>query len=219
MTVIPQPRILLRMSEQYSDQRTWLEGLLARFRLTPTELARRADLNPSTLTRFLQPGGRDGHELSARTVRKIEQALNLSAENEQHAFAPGFAESEAKHLQSLDSLTADVRAAALALKAGRNGVDLWEIRSDTLEGIRLHQGDIAVVDMNVTPDARDRVCVQIYDHSRGTAKTVFRLYEPPFLLAGGTDRPEIADGRNVAIVGVVVASLSPRRPETISSAA
>lgn len=209
MTIIPHPRIVALMLPPADDQQAWLESLLKRHDLTATELARRAELNPSTLTRFLQPGGREGHELSARTIRKIKDALRLP---DQPALQPGggLSEPEARLLPNAEQLPIEIQIAAKALTAGRNGVDLWHVRSSGLENIRLSRGDIAIVDLNADPRPRDRVCAQVYDHQLGTASTVFRLWEPPYLLSGGTGRPEVPDGRNVVIVGVVIATLSPR---------
>jgi hypothetical protein len=219
MTVIHSQRIFTRMADPNTDQREWLNGLLRRFGLTATELARRAELNPSTLTRFLQPGGREGHELSARTIRKIEESLNLARDAAGPVLLSGFSESEARQLTSMEGVPPDIRAAAAALKAGRNGVDVWEIRSSGLEAIRLYAGDLVIVDLNAQVMPRDRVCAQVYDHARGTARTVFRLWEPPYLLAGSTERPDVVDGRNVVIAGVVIAALSPRNLLHVAPAA
>ncbi len=61
----------------------------------------------------------------------------------------------------------------------------------------------------------DVVCAQVYDWARGKAETVFRLYEPPYLLSSTTDpkllRPLVVDDDVVMIKGVVVASLRSRR--------
>lgn len=208
MTFIHSPPISGFMRGYDDDQRRWLEDLLEGMGVTATELARRAGLDPSTLTRFLQ-GDRDGHMLSARTVRKIEKV----AQTRRHTGA-GFAEEEARPLTADAEPAALLRAAVLAMKGGRNGIDPWQVATDDLEGIRLFRDDILMVDLNATPVAGDIVCAQIYDWAGSRARTVFRLYEPPFLISGAASgasrRPETADGRNVSIRGVVVARLSAR---------
>lgn len=209
MTVMLHQRTIVHMVLPEEDQQAWLMGLLKRYDLTATELARRAELNPSTLTRFLQPGGREGHELSARTIRKIKDSLHL-ADQSTNSVSGASIQPEARLITNTDQLPAEIQVAARALTTGRNGVDLWHIQSAGLDPIRLARGDIAIVDLNAEPRSRDRVCAQIYDHPSGTASTVFRLWEPPYLLSGGIGRPEVPDGRNVVIIGVVIATLTPR---------
>lgn len=197
------------MASYDHDQRRWLEDILVRHNLTATELARRAGLDPSTLTRFMT-GGRDGHMLSQRTIRKIESA---TAERREKQTA-GFAEDEGRPVAPETMGGSPLQAAIEAMRAGRNGVDPWLVSSADLEGIRIFQDDILMVDLNAEPTAGDIVCAQVYDWPTGRARTVFRLYEPPFLLSGniysGARRPEAVDGRNVVIRGVVVARLSAR---------
>jgi hypothetical protein len=58
------------------------------------------------------------------------------------------------------------------------------------------------------------VCAQVYDMG-GRAKTVFRIFEHPFLVAASIDpslhRPLLIDNRAIMVRGVVVASMRPRR--------
>jgi transcriptional regulator with XRE-family HTH domain len=203
------------MSNSEDDQKTWLEELLVKHSITATELARRADIHPSTLTRFLSPEGRDGHVLSIRTIRKIEKTLQHSPTEQRLREMAHFAEPEARPYE-LDGIEASpVRAALQALKTGRNGVEIWEIGNDTLEGIRLFRGDLLTVDNNAIAMPGDIVCAQKYDRAnRGRPETIFRLYEPPFLLTGSMDpelrKPLAVDGQNVIVTGVVVARFSPR---------
>ncbi len=196
------------MSGFDADQRRWLRNLLEKHNLNATDLARRAGLNPSTLTRFLQ-GERDGHMLSQRTVKKIEEVTSRSAPPSRSSFE------EDAHLYDPAAVSGSFLYAAIeAMKSGRNGLDAWVIGTDDLEGIRLYRGDVLLVDQNVEAKAGDLVCAQIVDWKSNTARTAFRLYQPPYLLAGSLSprlrQPEVPDGRNITIRGVVMARLSPR---------
>ena len=97
----------------------------------------------------------------------------------------------------------------------RNGVDPWVLRSNALLSIGYLPGDVMLVDLNERPRAHDVVCAQVYDWVRSRAQTVFRLYEPPYLLASTTDqavlRPLVVDDNVVVVKGVVTASIRPRR--------
>jgi hypothetical protein len=58
------------------------------------------------------------------------------------------------------------------------------------------------------------VCAQLYRWSEGRADTVFRLYEPPYLVAMTRDaelrKPALVDNDRVIIKGVVILTLRPR---------
>lgn len=207
MTFFHRPPITGFMTGYDQDQRQWIQRILDRQGITPTELARRAGLDPSTLTRFMG-GERDGHMLSARTVRKIEKVAEPRETKREEA------REEAVPYVAGGMPPSATSAAIAAIKAGRNGVDAWVVSTDDLESLRIFNADILIVDFNAEPRVGDIVCAQIYDWQKGGAKTVFRLYEPPFLLSGSmataARRPEAVDGRNVQIRGVVVARLSGR---------
>lgn len=147
--------------------------------------------------------------LSARTVRKIEQAISTRPTR----LAP-IVDDDAHPLTPENEPAAILRAAVTAMKGGHASVEALQVQSDDLQGIRLFRGDILMVDTNATPKAGDIVCAQMFDMSIGRPRTILRLYDPPYLLSGGTShvarRPETADGRTVTIIGVVIARLSAR---------
>jgi hypothetical protein len=55
------------------------------------------------------------------------------------------------------------------------------------------------------------VCAQVYQWPSGTAQTVFRIFEPPYLVAATDDpterRPLLIDNNQVTVKGVVTQSL------------
>lgn len=79
------------MDPQQIAQRELVRTMLARTGLTPTELARKAGLTPSTLTRFLN--GQVKHALSARTLDALSAASLVPV---------GYVAPEISHPQSAD---------------------------------------------------------------------------------------------------------------------
>jgi hypothetical protein len=80
-----------------------------------------------------------------------------------------------------------------------------------LQGVR--PGDIVIIDRAATPKAGDLVAAQVID---GTdVRTIYRLYQPPNLVAAGFDpasvRPELVDGERVSIAGVMTDLLRKRQ--------
>ncbi len=181
-----------------------------------TELAARAGLDPSTLSRFLS-GGRSGHALRGSTIHKLEAISGLSfgpkhAAATDDSGATGFAEPEAVPLSMAE--TNPLRQAIEALSRGRSNVDPWTLKSRALEGAGYRPGDILLVALGETPMQGDLVCAQIYDWTKGRAETVFRLFQPPYLVAATTDtnlmRPFVVDDGAVSIKGVVLHTLRER---------
>lgn len=206
MTAISTALRLRSMNGPDTDQRVWLEDLLRRLNVTATELARRAELNPSTLTRFLNADRSEGHTLTFRTIRKIEDAVRLAQPKRPSTYSD-----EGRPFDFL-AAPAAISGAVNAIMNGRNACDPWEITTKELQGICIALGDVVLVDLNETPAPGDVVCAQIYDGP--VTRTVFRLYEPPFLLTGSamgnSRRPIIVDNTNAVVRGVVIAVIKPR---------
>jgi hypothetical protein len=100
---------------------------------------------------------------------------------------------------------------ALPLTSRMPNADLWEIRGRALDLAGLLPGDVVAVDLGRSEfKTGDVVCAQIYDWQKGSATTVFRIYEPPYLVALSTDpqhrKPVLVDGEQVLLKGRVVAS-------------
>lgn len=201
-----------------SEQRAYLVRVMDRTGWSQTELAARAGLDPSTLSRFLS-GNRQGHALRSSTIRKIESVSGIATAAQSAANAPpaaGFAEPEALpfDLSRKGANTSVTAAAIAALMNGCNNLDAWTLHSRALESAGYRPGDILLVGLNETPVAGDVVCAQIYDWTTGKAETVFRLFHPPYLIAATSDpallRPHVVDDAKVTIKGVVVNSLRGR---------
>lgn len=191
-------------------QRRWLSKVIDETGKTPTEIARLGGINPSTLTRF-RNDARHGGALSPVTIGVISERTGIPIDPEAlsrplpPARPGGFREREAEpYVASSGDPLAD---AVTSFIAGRVGVDPWTLRTRALEYEGFRPGDVVIVNLNGTPRPGDVVCVQIYDFANGRAQTVFRLYEPPFLIGSGPDeavrKPRRADEDSVAIKGVV----------------
>lgn len=74
-------------------------------------------------------------------------------------------------------------------------------------------GDILLLDRSLTkPKAGKAVCAEIYNLQDETRETVFRAWDPPYLMIATNDpkvprTPIYVDGEKVAILGTVVRSL------------
>lgn len=195
------------------DQRHYIQTVMQRTGWTQSELASRAGLDPSTLSRFLT-GDREGHALRASTIQKIEAVSGIGFG--MSAPAPpaveGFAAPEAEPIR-LDS-SSPLDAVVAALTRGRNNVDPWTLRSRALEGAGYRPGDILLVALDETPLAGDVVCAQLYDWTSNRAETVFRIFQPPYLVAASPDpglmRPHVVDDGAVQIKGVVINTIRNR---------
>jgi hypothetical protein len=192
-------------------QRDWLQRIVREHGVKPTPLAKAAGVAATTLTRKLN----DPHDtaiLSELSVARIAAHLGIPAPNFLTDDEPrGFAEGEAALWQAED--THDPVAAAIAAMTG--GVlhkVAWELRSEALLYESYRPGDILIVNLNAAPKRGDIVLVQLYDwRNRAGTETVFRLYEPPFLIASGpveaAKKPRLINTDEVGIKGVVEAML------------
>jgi hypothetical protein len=98
-----------------------------------------------------------------------------------------------------------------AAKAGRNGVDAWVMKGASLDGLGVLPGDIVIFDQNKRAKSGDIVLAQIVDPISGTAETVTRLYQAPFITTHsmrlGPGRPEQVDDDRVSIAGVRIGTI------------
>ena len=192
-------------------QREWLQRIIREHQVKPTPLAKAAGVAATTITRKLN----DPHDtaiLSELSVARIAAHLGIPAPNFlSDEGLRGFAESEAAEWISEGS--ADPVATAIAAMTGNVLHKVaWELKSEALLYENYRPGDILIVDLNAQPKSGDIVLVQLYDwRNRAGTETVFRLYEPPFLIASGpveaAKKPRLINADEVGIKGVVEAML------------
>lgn len=201
-------------------QRAWLEEIEQQLDITPTEIARLADVAAATVTRLRYKQDYNG-TLSAAIVDRIAQGTGIAApdaarpkrydrprltEQPVASDAPmGLSDQEASpYTAPIGDKMARLVTAAVD---GRAHVVPWTMQTRALEHEDIAPGDILIVDLNARPEAGDIVCVQIQDAERPSGmKTVFRLFHPPFLVGASRDEasrvPQLIDDR-VGIKGVV----------------
>lgn len=206
------------MHDTRDHLRAWLREILEKSGETPTELARRAGVHSTTLTRFLSRP--DAPTLSSTTVAKIAHAAGAVTPGPAGAPPPvvtarGLSDNDAVPYVANDQQNARDQAIQ-RLIAGRNSANAWVLRTDALVLAGYLPGDVVIVDLGATPVAGDVVCAQIYRWREAKADTVFRLFEPPYLvaasLAADLRKPAIVDNDRVIIKGVVTDTLRWRAP-------
>lgn len=125
--------------------------------------------------------------------------------------SPGFADNDAVQFLPKD-YSENMRSAAHAFGADRPGVDVWQVKKDSLVLNGYLPGDFIVVDTHAANrcGAGDIVIAQQYNGKTGQANTILRRYEPPVLIAANSNpkdqRVLFHDGTNVLITGRVFAS-------------
>jgi transcriptional regulator with XRE-family HTH domain len=195
--------------------RAWILRVLDKTGMSATALAKKAGVAQSTLTRFLNDD--DAPMLGLRTIAKIAHAAGeqpiIGVSGPSGRQAQAFEEAAKPYKADAGS---GIELAIRALIGDRKAADPWELGANAgLELAGFLPGDILIVDLNETPEPGDLVCAQDYRWSEKKAETVFRFYDPPYLTTPSREerlsKPLLVDNDRVAIKGVVIGSLRPRR--------
>jgi len=184
----------------------WVQNILDESGLSATELAKRATIATSTITRMFEPdwSGR----MRDTTIKAIAEAANTRPPGAVLPEPKGFEDSKAEAYVAPDALAAS--SPTMQSLSGKDGaaVTMLILQSDSLTGAGLLPGDRLIVDLNKTPRAGDVVVAQSYDWRHGTAETIVRIYEPPYLishsLAPRPQKPLMVDNDAIIIKGVVI---------------
>ena len=177
----------------------WLRKAVRASGLTPTALARKAGIAPSTLLNPLNRADWHGN-LNTTTIGKIAAAASVKPPS--HAGLEAMAGFSEREVEPYD--------ASLGLPAGSarlaENQDLWTVNTRALELIGFLPGDLIVVDLKAAPDAGDVVLVQHYG-DEGGAQTHLRVFDRPFVMGRCTNPPKalLVDGKDVVILGKVIA--------------
>jgi transcriptional regulator with XRE-family HTH domain len=180
--------------------REWIATILTKNSINKSELARRAGLSHSTLSRATTD---DGYKINFRTdtIWRLAEvggikppAIVAGEKTETH----GMSEPEATPYlgQQLRNLT--------------DSQTIWTASTNILASVGLLPGDKFILDQSLKPRGHDVIMVQNYDHQSGTAETMLRIYDGGFAVSPLylVDRsPKLwIDGNNVAVMGVVIES-------------
>jgi hypothetical protein len=195
--------------------REWLRTLPALTGKSLSQVADEAGVARTTLYNKLRPDDPGTSTLNASIIERIAKFhrvpgpgwAQISQGNA--TFILGFTEDAAPFAGHGDEA---IEAALRALIGGRNGIDLWTLKSRALELAGYLPGDVVLVDRNATPRPGDAVCAQVYDWQRKKTETVMRIFERAsavdLLLARSLDpthsTPLLVDGERVVVKGVVL---------------
>jgi transcriptional regulator with XRE-family HTH domain len=214
VAVSAKARSSLKADVRLAQQR-YLRRVMDETGMKPSQIARAAKLSHTVLTRFLNDLAHGG-TLETLTIASIAQATNVPAPPDLLGQAGGgFREPDAEPFDYELAPASDpvARAVRLIIESAENIVP-WEVKGRALEHLGWRAGDIMFVDLNGEPQPGDLVCAQAYDFDNMRAETLFRIYEPPFLIAAGPDpaswKPLSLGDRSVAVKGVVISTFRPR---------
>jgi transcriptional regulator with XRE-family HTH domain len=196
------------------NQLQYIQYLLEKTGWSRAELAKRAGLDPTTLSRFLSSGDVI-YQLRGSTIRRLELVSGIAfGESPSSNSEPlvGFSEVEVIPFSVVNDH--NIMAAFEALHPGAINKDIWVLRSRALELVGYRPGDLIQIKLDIAPLRGDVVCAQVYDEVKSRAQTVFRIYAPPILASATTDlglgTPYSLDDNRVVVKGVVVAMLRTR---------
>ncbi len=201
------------MDSNREQLKSWLRRVLAQTNLSATAVAKKSGVAQTTITRFLSND--DGPIISNRTVAKIENATGVFVSSTPTTSQAGFGEIEGVPYSSQEDATTPINKAIAALIDSRPAANPWVLKTRAIEDAGYGFDDIAIVDLNEKPVPGDAVCAQVYSWSEGRADTIFRLYEPPFLVSASAAKqfrkPHLVDGDRVIVKGVLTECIKRRR--------
>lgn len=176
--------------------REWLQKVIRGSGLSATEIARRAGMATTTLTRFLNNPEHQSVP-SLVTIEKVARVTKYAPPPGLGVAADGIGFSEPEISPYQGAATGDEEAG-----------DWWEIGSRVLDLEGFMPGDRVLVSLRQPPRAGSVVVAQIVARGGEEVETVFRKYEPPFLTARSTvanqPKPVLIDPEKVSIMGVVL---------------
>lgn len=196
------------------ELRTWLRAVLQHKGWAGIDLARAIEAHPSTINKFLNDPAAT-HTLSPKSLKAIERATGFPPLTFPGGPARRPTEPEAVSFGEENTGDEALDRIVVELTRGENAIDPWILKGRALEAAGFMEGDVLLVNLSEKPRVNDVVCAQIHDWQRGRAETVFRIYQPPYLIAATSSaelmRPFLVDDDRVVIMGVVMQSLRQRR--------
>lgn len=195
------------VSRRKAEVAAWLQDILAKEGIKPPTFAKRMNgaVSASTLYRILDP--EDAFVPQESTIERIEERTGYRMRSGGELARVGFSEEGSERLEG---------ETAGEIAPTSPSQSTWRLGGRAVELAGYLPGDLLLVDQSVAPRAGDLVCAQIYDVQRGSAETVFRLFEPPYLTTRTLDpashaKPQLIDGERCVVLGTVIRMLR-RRP-------
>jgi transcriptional regulator with XRE-family HTH domain len=192
-----QDRDLSQPKEPADIVRAWLPYLKDKHRLrSDREIATRSGLSPTTVYRWMDPAA--PFVMSLSKLKQVADAFGEPLPAGLAEVGGGFAETE---------LTPYIGPIEVLPENAENNHGRWMLNSEVLNLEGFRPGDVLDFVLGAKPERGDIVVAQLRDQQRGTAQTVLRQYQPPFLLTRSSDpgidpAPVTVDEVNVYIMGV-----------------
>lgn len=176
----------------------------------PTRIATDIKVAPSTLTRLLNEPDNGKATLRATTIAKLEAYSGLTAPTLESPDGVVPVSGPREDALPFDLRDGDdsVAAAIKAVVGTRKTIEPWTMRSRALECAGYMPGDVVLVDLSTMPRVGEPACAQVRNWRGGTAETIFRLLEPPYLVAATFDatlrKPLLVDDDRVIVKGLIL---------------
>jgi len=197
--------------------RDWLTGIMIQHDVTASEIARKALLSESTLTRFMNPKG-PGNVLREASIAKIERAYRTTRPSTLRGM------SDRKTTTPDFTIPGQKPGAPSAMSASEQLETIMNKDYETLEAFVVADraldlsgylpDDIILVDLNRAPEAGDVVALRFYTGPSRAPIITLRIFDTPFLTAHSTDetmrRPILQDPDRIEILGVVTTAMRHR---------
>lgn len=172
-------------------------------------IATEIGIAPSTLTRVANAEDDAPNALRAATLTKLKAYSGIeppAIDVGERPAVKGLREDAAPfEAQGADP---DVASMVALLLKSRRAAAPFTVKSRALECAGVLPGDTVIVDLGIVARPGDLVCAQVYEWRADTAETVFRIYEPPYLVAATFDenlrKPLAVDDDKVIIKGVIL---------------
>lgn len=201
-----------------AQQRAWLMEVLKTVKLKPSQFAVGAGVSDTTITRLLNSDSYAG-TLAPETIERIKSTYKVPGPEEyaSHRRSSLIGLSEATRFDAREE-DGELASIVNLILRGRSNVEAWRLKTLALESAGYLPGDILFVNQLADHEQarpQDAICAKVVDYQRGSAETVWRIFDPPFLVAAAQDRtaykPILVDGERVKIAGIIRESFRPHR--------
>lgn len=202
------------MKKDQRETKDWINAMARHMGISASRLALNSNIAASTLARYLNDeSGTIG--ITQSTLEQIAGYTGFRPHQFPGRNRAGFAEPDAVPFANDNAGAQDwVKLAVDAARKGRNGIEAWVMKGAALDALGVLPGDVVIIDHNLKPRAGDIVVAQVVDYATGSAETVMRVFQPPFVMGHsirlGPIRPEHVDEDRVTISGTSIGILRAR---------